>query len=102
MTKIVIGTKLGPAARREALARYVDRFTREHVPTWARQPRPCGNPYPVQFDSDADWLANTYFRVTARGALADFNDRRGDCQSYPTWPDNPELRVSNERRAGVA
>lgn len=95
---IIIGTAMNAATQRDALAHYVHRFTREHVPAWARQPRPDGTPYPLQFDSDRDWLANTYFRVTGRGK---FDERETHCQSYPTWPDNPELRVSNEERPGM-
>jgi hypothetical protein len=85
--RIVWGDKLAPTQRTIALASYVHRFTREHVPQWARQPRPDGSPYPVQFASDADWLANTQFNVTRNGALM-----AADCYSRPTWPDNPELR----------
>ncbi len=101
MSKIILGSALSLQAQREALSRYVHRFTRTHVPAWARKPMPNGSAYPVQFDSDADWLANTYFRVTARGQLVAYSDMRGDCQSYPTWPDNPELRGRRERLMGV-
>lgn len=86
---IALGNQLPPADRNYVLAAYVHRFTREHVPGWARIPRPDGTHYPVQFDSDADWLAHTEFNVTKSGAL----DRRAThCMSFPTWPDNPELR----------
>lgn len=83
------GTELHPDDRRYVLAAYVHRFTKDHKPGWANQPRPDGTPYPVQFASDADWLANTEFRVRSDGRL----DRRiTHCRSHPTWPDNPELR----------
>lgn len=83
MVDYVNGAELSPELRRAALARYVHRFTAEHVPAWARQPRPDGTPYPVQFASDADWLANTDFPVTKAGQLA---ERPSDCRSRPTWP----------------
>lgn len=84
-----LGTELSAADRATVLSSYVHRFTRENVPAWSREPRPCGKPYPVQFDSDADWLAHTYFGVTKSGRL---DQRANHCQSNPTWPDNPELR----------
>lgn len=84
MVDYVNGLALSPALQREALARYVHRFTRDHVPAWAKQPQPDGRSYPVHFDSDSEWLAKTYFPVTARGKLA---ARPGNCQSHPTWPD---------------
>lgn len=86
MVHYVLGTNLSPALQREALARYCHRYTREHVPGWAKQPRPDGSPYPVQFASDRDWLANTRFPVTKGGTLA---NRPGSCESRPTWPDGP-------------
>lgn len=89
MTIWVWGEHLSATMQRDALARYVHRFTRDHVPGWARVPRPDGTAYPVQFDSDGDWLSHTRFAVTQAG---DFEDRARYCQSNPTWPDNPELR----------
>lgn len=83
-----LGTLLRPEEQAEALARFVNRFTREHTPTWATRPQPSGEPYPVQFASDAEWLSNTVFRTNTDGAL----HATADCNSYPTWPDNPELR----------
>lgn len=84
-----LGTELTQSEQREVLAAYVQRFTRQHKPAWSRKEWKDGKPYPVQFDSDEDWLAHTSFRVTAKGAL---HKGRNDCQSSPTWPDNPELR----------
>ncbi len=75
--------------QREALAQFVHRSTRDHIPQWARFSVDRRLTYHVQFDSDADWLAHTHFRVTESGKL----DRRvRHCESSPTWPDNPELR----------
>lgn len=79
MVEYVNGMSLAPATRREALARYVHRYTRRHVPAWAR-----GTNYKPQFADDADWLANTDFPVTKSGRLA--NHPEG-CRSRPTWPE---------------
>jgi hypothetical protein len=85
-----LGSELTPSERRDVLSTFVHRFTRDRIPAWARQTRTDATLYPVQFDSDADWLAHTRFNVTAKGAL----DRRvSECHSTPTWPDNPELRI---------
>lgn len=83
------GNRLDYVAQREALSRFVHRFTREHKPEWAAKPWKDGLPYPVQFASDADWLANSTFTVRADGRLA---RNVKHCQSDPTWPDNPEFR----------
>lgn len=90
MTKYVRGDKLSYELQREVLSKYVHRYTREHVPSWARKEWKDGKPYPVQFDSDRDWLANTFFSVTTSGRLS---RREKHCRSNPTWPDNPELRA---------
>jgi hypothetical protein len=88
MRLLAKGSDLRPEDREHVLRAYVHRHTREHVPEWARR---AGAKYPVQFASDAEWLANTYFSVTVTGRL----DRRvTHCTSSPTWPDNPELRRS--------
>lgn len=81
------GDLLPERLRQDALAAYLHRFTREHVPLWSRKPMPNGEAYRVQFASDAEWLANTLFPVTVRkdGSLGDHT--RGHCQSFPTWPD---------------
>ena len=82
-----LGSELSAENRRAVLASYVHRFTKEHRPEWANR-ADCAQ-CPVQFASDAEWLANTRFAVTKSGAL---DKRVKDCESSPTWPDNPELR----------
>lgn len=80
------GNELSPADQAHVLASFVHRFTKQHRPQWAGSLRPDGTAYPVQFASDADWLANTEFAVLPSGKL----DRRvKECHSSPTWPDNP-------------
>lgn len=89
MVEYVRGDKLPAPLQRQVLAAYVYRFTGDNRPAWTREPRPCGNPYPLQFRDDADWLANTRFPVNKAGQLA---DNPSSCESSPTWPNNPELR----------
>jgi len=83
MVDYVNGAKLPPALQRDARARYVHRFTGDNRPSWTRELRPCGRSYPLQFQNDSDWLANTDFPITKAGALA---NRPNHCQSRPTWP----------------
>lgn len=84
MPALVTGSQLTPRMRGQALAAFCHRYTKEHVPHWARS-----GSYPVQFASDQDWLAHTLFFITRDGRLA---TRPNHCFSTPTWPDNPELR----------
>lgn len=75
-----LGSELHPTDRAHVLASYVHRFTRSHVPDWAKV-----NPnYKAQFADDADWLAHTTFAVRADGRL---DQRFKACESHPTWPD---------------
>lgn len=84
MTTMKLGTELTYWDRKHVLSAFVHRFTRENKPQWAD-----ATVYPVQFDSDADWLAHTQFKVRKNGRL---DKRARSCMSFPTWPDNPELR----------
>lgn len=86
-SQTALGCDLTPADQRHVLAAFVYRYTAEHRPSWtARQDcQTC----PVQFASDADWLANTRFAVRKNGRL---NHNYRSCDSSPTWPNNPELR----------
>lgn len=45
----------------QACARFVHRFTMEHIPQWARTKRPDGTYYAPQFSSDREWYENTHF-----------------------------------------
>jgi hypothetical protein len=84
MAKQTLGTNLKDTDRKHVLSAYVHRYTKEHCPSWAKH-----GGYPVQFESDQDWLNNTLFMVKNDGYL----DRRyKHVESTPTWPDNPELR----------
>lgn len=44
-----------------AKAQYKNRFTMEHMPTWAKHQANNGKFYAPQFRTDADWYANTVF-----------------------------------------
>lgn len=79
-----LGSDLTPAEQSYVLSAFVHRFTLDHVPGWARKPRIDGSPYPVQFKSDAEWLANTKFQV--HGTNLRLDRKCGDCRSTPTWP----------------
>ena len=87
MSAFVLGSSFPASVQQHLLSAYVHRFTREHRPVWASRPdcKTC----PVQFASDAEWLANTRFAVNRDGSLS---KRNRYCESRPTWPDNPELR----------
>jgi len=86
---MIIGTDLAPALKDKALRSFTNRHTRTNIPYWASN---CPvKSYKLEFDSDADWLAHTYFHVKADGTL---NVR--SCTSYPTWPDDPWLRLENK------
>lgn len=84
------GTELHPADQRHVLSAYVHRYTKEHQPQWARGEWKDGKPYPVQFESDLDWLEHTRFKVRKDGRLV---SRARYCEARPTWPNNPELRA---------
>lgn len=89
----LFGSELSPDQQRAALARFVHRFTGEHVPEWSKRPWKDGKTYPLQFKDDADWLAHTRFVVTPSGRLC---NRATSCYSCPTWPNNPELRTGSQ------
>lgn len=84
MPVTIKGSEMCQRLQQEAKARFVYRYTGEHKPTWVKGPET-----PVQFKDDRDWLANTLFWITKKGELA---NRPKCCESYPTWPLNPELR----------
>jgi hypothetical protein len=74
------GHNLSPDDRQHVISAYVHRSTGDM--------NGCLSGY-LQFYDDLDWLRNTYFKVTKKFRL----DRRTrSCESYPTWPNNPELQ----------
>lgn len=81
------GDLLSPEDQRYAKSAFVHRFTKDHRPEWKNR-KDCAS-CPVAFASDNDWLAHTLFDVFADGAMCRTSRF---IRSYPTWPDNPELR----------
>lgn len=67
----------------EATARYVHRFTMEHVPAWASVQRADGTYYAPHFRTDREWYENTKF--PGEPGYIDTGD--GSCYtSGQTWP----------------
>jgi hypothetical protein len=66
----------------EACATYVNRYTMEHVPAWARRPLETGKFYAPQYRSDAEWYANTVFP----GEPGVHGNSRHCYTSGQTWP----------------
>lgn len=83
---LIKGSELNEADKRHVLGAYVHRYTKDHRPFWVKDDKKT----PVQFGSDADWLEHTKFWVKKDGRL---DARYNHCNSEPTWPNNPELRV---------
>jgi hypothetical protein len=78
MAKQVLGSALSREVQCEVLRRFVHRYTGEHVPAWAKQPRPDGRAYQPHFPTDADWLRCTKFWVRPDGEL---DGRYNRCES---------------------
>lgn len=90
-----LGSQLCAEDRKYVIAAYVNRYTLEHVPAWAKKPRPDGKPYPPQFADDNDWLQHTSFAVTKSGRL----DRRvKHCLSHAQPIRKPAMSDETIRR----
>lgn len=85
----VKGNELSPECQQYAKTAFVNRFTGDNKPQWAYEEWKDGQPHPLQFANDEEWLANTSFEVRKDGKI---NRRCYTCISTPTWPNNPELR----------
>lgn len=88
-SNMLAGNLLSPKDQKTVLAKYVNRYTKDHKPQWAYELCPDGTKYPVGFESDKEWLEHSLFLTTSKGRL---DNRAKWCESHPTWPDNPELR----------
>lgn len=65
-----------------ACAKYVHRYTMEHVPAWASKPLPNGKYAPPQYRTDGEWFANTVFP-----GEPDHEGPRSFCNSRnASWP----------------
>lgn len=81
----VLGTDLPYRLQREVLAKYVHRYTCEHVPSWTQKPAPNGQFYAPQYRTDQEWLKHTHFTITKAGELS---RKSKYCSSgSPTWPE---------------
>lgn len=70
---------------KEAQARYVHRFTMDHVPEWAREKRSDGTYYAPQYRSDKEWYDNSLFPGDKDYPFKGWMD--GSCCSRnETWP----------------
>ena len=87
--RTTLGTDLNQMDRSDAIHLFTNRYTREFFPMWAAKERATTATWPVQFLTDQEWLENTLFHVAPSGSL---DKRHRECDSTPTWPDNPELR----------
>jgi len=66
----------------QAKARYSHRFTCEHVPAWAREPRPDGRFYAPQYETCRQWYEATRFP----GEPGLHGNSRHCLSGSPTWP----------------
>lgn len=65
----------------QACARYVHRYTMEHVPAWVRTPSPNGKYYAPQFKTDREWYEKTKFHGESEIA-----DKHHCYTSGESWP----------------
>lgn len=86
------GKDLTAEQQRQVLNMYVHRYTGTHKPEWANKEWKDGKPYPLQFKDDSEWLEHTRFQTRKNGTLVNCDE----CQSHPTWPNNPELRKGGD------
>lgn len=83
------GTDLTSEDQRHVLAYFINRYTKDHTPAWARHSSGAR----VQFASDQEWLERSHFIVTKKGR---FDRRAKYCESYPTWPDGSRACTSTK------
>lgn len=65
----------------QACAKFRQRFTMEHVPGWALEPRADGTHYAPQYSSDREWYDRTFFY--GEHYLA---GKRHCHSTFPSWP----------------
>ena len=97
-----------PLSFEDACRRYVNRFTKDHVPSWALKPiNTEGTEFPApQYRSDKEWYENTEFMgegTTATRKYCRSMNQSWPCgkvlpRPYPEWAKmqvNARVRVSN-------
>ena len=96
---------MGRPSFAQACARYIHRFTMEHVPAWAAR-RPCDDGgdatwyYAPQFLSDREWYDNTVFPSEPEHSA--ISKRDTSCYTTgQTWPLGQHLaaRYTKQRAA---
>lgn len=66
----------------EACARYVHRYTMEHVPAWAQKRAENGLFYAPQYRNDAEWYERTLFY----GEPGHYGTKNECCSAGQSWP----------------
>jgi hypothetical protein len=64
----------------QAKAKYVHRFTMEHIPNWAKKPLKNETYYAPQYRSDAEWFKLSVFPPNNPLSKTDC------CSMEQTWP----------------
>lgn len=70
----------------QAKARYVHRYTMEHVPAWARKAAPNGRFYAPQHRTDREWYDNAVFPGEERGGIRVHGNNKSCVSIGETWP----------------
>lgn len=84
-----------PITFEQAKAKFVHRFTMQHVPRWASRAAPNGKYYAPHFVTDLEWYNMTKFY--GESELADKNFCHTTGQSWPLgkWLDKPFTMVQS-------
>jgi len=78
---------MGAFSFEKACALFVNRYTMEHVPSWARQKTQEGKFYAPQYRSDREWYDNTVFPGDIRTDFTAPPKGASYCESRnQTWP----------------
>ena len=85
-----------PITLGEAKARYVHRYTMEHVPQWARVAAHNGKFYAPQYQDDTEWYRLTEFN--GEGVIATAKHCYSHSQTWPLgqWLDRPYQATGNQ------
>jgi len=67
---------------KDAKARFTNRYTMDHVPSWTKKQRPDGTYYAPHYRSDQEWYDNTLFY-----GESDIVESKRYCHNRnETWP----------------
>lgn len=82
-----------PISFEQAKREFINRFTMEHVPLWAKQVRKDGTFYAPQYATDFEWYNKTAF--VGECELSS----RSTCYSHsPSWPMGMALNAPYSKR----